>query len=341
MSLTRAPHQLKRFFATQSGNGVQHLKERALIELKGPDACDFLQGVITNDINHIADGAGSMYSMFLNVKGRVLFDALIYKMEEKNCFWIECDSASTSALQKHLKIYKVRRKVEVSCLDYQVHVLFNLGNISVETDGHCPALNDFNCDVLPKSSTHFTTFKDLLLFKDPRVAQLGFRVISKPASDIIQAVQSLGQCSNTSNYRKLRYSLGVGEGSSDLLFGTSFPLECNCDYLHGVSFHKGCYIGQELTARSHHTGVIRKRLMPLFFSKIPTSLPENSVITHNSVNLGKLRGIEGNLGLALLRINQALEFENISVGNGEARVVRPFWWPVELPKEKLNVHSPS
>lgn len=339
MSLTRASFRLKRFFATtpQTGNGVQRLKERALIELKGPDASDFLQGLITNDINHIADGAGSMYTMFLNVKGRVLFDALIYKREEKNCFWIECDSSSTGALQKHLKIYKVRRKVEISSLDWQVHVLFNLENIGLQTEGHIPMLKDFDHKFLPKNCTEFTTFKDLLLFKDPRVAQLGFRIISRPVTDITQAVQLLGQCSNTMDYRKLRYSLGVGEGESDLLFGTSFPLECNCDYLHGVSFHKGCYIGQELTARSHHTGVIRKRLMPLFFSKIPTSLPENSVITHNSVNLGKLRGVEVSLGLALLRINQALEFENINVGNGEARVVRPFWWPVELPKEKLNV----
>ncbi|KAJ8971297.1 hypothetical protein NQ314_000774 [Rhamnusium bicolor] len=82
----------------------------------------------------------------------------------------------------------------------------------------------------------------------------------------------------------------------------------------------GCYIGQELTARTHHTGVVRKRLMPLYFSKIPTKLPTDNVILHENVNLGRLRGIEGNVGLALLRISKALNFGEFCVGNGVAKV---------------------
>merc|ERR1712198_771277 len=70
----------------------------------------------------------------------------------------------------------------------------------------------------------------------------------------------------TGDYKELRFRLGVGECPSELQSGKALPLESNVDYLHGVSFHKGCYIGQELTARTHHTGVIRKRIMPLILS---------------------------------------------------------------------------
>ncbi|CAH1979930.1 unnamed protein product [Acanthoscelides obtectus] len=135
-------------------------------------------------------------------------------------------------------------------------------------------------------------------------------------------------------YRYHRYNLGIGEGTQDHPPGNSLPLECNCDYLHGISFHKGCYIGQELTARTHHTGVVRKRLMPLCFSKVPSEYPKEDAIIHETKNLGKLRGIEGDVGLGLLRIEQTSKLEQIPVGDGLAKVKKPHWWPIEAVKNK-------
>lgn len=333
---------------------LEHLKERSLIRVAGEDVTDFLQGLITNDIQHLSHRlGGSMYTMFLNTKGRVLYDTIIYGTEERNSYFVECDKSVVETIQKHLKIYRIRRKVEVTSLDkdYSVYSLFKFNKINLnngnnsklkELEGAILPCDKIN-DTLPETSSSTKIYKDLMIFKDPRVLEFGSRVISKINTNvkdqICEIINNVESPSEDMNYKILRYSLGIGEGFNDLPVANCFPLECNCDYLHGVSFHKGCYIGQELTARTHHTGVVRKRLMPLFFTQIPTTLPTDNIILHKNVNLGRLRGIENNVGLALLRISKALDFGEFSVGNGIARVVKPSWWPVEAPKEKVNVEK--
>ncbi|KAJ8924013.1 hypothetical protein NQ315_006789 [Exocentrus adspersus] len=329
---------------------LEHLNERSLIRVEGQDVRDFLQGLITNDIHHL-DCGGSMYTMFLNTKGRVLYDTIIYKTEESNTYYVECEKPAVEPIQKHLKMYRIRRKVNVSNLDaeYVIYSLFNFNKVNLNTDRNSK-LNQFEgvivpCDKLnsslPETSSTTKMYKDLVIFKDPRVVELGSRIISKTGTDIKKQIsEMIGNVEAPSaemNYKIFRYSLGVGEGFNDLPVGNCFPLECNCDYLHGISFHKGCYIGQEVTARTHHTGVVRKRLMPLYFTQIPTKLPADNIILHEKVNLGRLRGIEGSVGLALLRISKALDFGQLAVGNGVAKVIKPSWWPVEAPKEKVNV----
>lgn len=333
---------------------LEHLKERSLIHVAGEDVADFLQGLITNDIHHLSQRlGGSMYTMFLNTKGRVLYDTIIYRAEERDAYFVECDKAAVETIQKHLKIYRVRRKVEVTSLDkdYMVHSLFKFKKPYLES-GNNSKLNELEgvimpCDklksTLSETSSATKIYQDLMIFKDPRVLELGSRLISKidtsVQDQISEIISNVEPPTKDMNYKIFRYSLGIGEGFNDLPFGNCFPLECNCDYLHGVSFHKGCYIGQELTARTHHTGVVRKRLMPLYFTQIPTKLPADNVILHKNVNLGRLRGIEGNVGLALLRISKALDFGEFSVGNGVAKVIKPNWWPIEAPKEKINIEK--
>jgi len=279
---------------------------------------------------------------FLTQKGRVLYDALIYKTEEKDVYFIECDLKANITLQKHLKIYKVRRKIDISCLNqHKIYTLYNLNFLAQKNIKDINIIDgEYDQNAFPENSSNIKIYKDLYIFKDPRVAHLGFRIITKSDVNIIQSLDDIIRCKQSDSYKKLRFSLGVGEGTEDLPVGNANPLENNCDYLHGVSFHKGCYIGQELTARTYHTGVIRKRLMPLIFTKLPNNLPENNVILHNNANLGKLRGIEGNVGLALLRIKQALENKSITIGDGQATVFKPDWWPIELPKEKINIANP-
>ncbi|XP_076268160.1 iron-sulfur cluster assembly factor IBA57, mitochondrial [Rhynchophorus ferrugineus] len=318
-------------------NSFQHLKERTLIKVEGPDASEFLQGLITNDIRHISNSVGSMFTMFLNIKGRILFDTLIYKTNVPDSFWLECDSQVSNSLQKHLKMYKVRRRVDISPLtEYNVHVLFNTEWIKLKPRSANALDGDSDKEILPANSNEIKNHRGMLIFKDPRALHLGYRLISPNSMDSAEIIKDLFICETSISYKKLRYTLGIGEGVGDLSVGSSFPLECNCDYLHGVSFHKGCYIGQELTARTYHTGVIRKRLMPLLFTKPPKTLPENDVIVHSGVNVGKLKGVFENVGLALLRVEKALKFGNITVGDGEASVIKPNWWPIELPKEKQD-----
>ena len=123
--------------------------------------------------------------------------------------------------------------------------------------------------------------------------------------------------------------LGIAEGVAQLGLGKVTPLEYNLDYLHGVSFHKGCYIGQELTARTHHTGVIRKRILPLQFrGQLAMSEGEElSVVNDKGKNVGKVKKVMGDIGMGLMRLKESFEAEKLLVNNVEVVVSRPGWWP--------------
>ncbi|XP_017771389.1 PREDICTED: putative transferase CAF17 homolog, mitochondrial isoform X2 [Nicrophorus vespilloides] len=324
--MLRLNHICAKFAPTirqKSTNVLELLNNRSLIQVAGNEVADFLQGLITNDINHLNNGNESMYAMFLNTKGRVMYDTLVYKGVEPNCYLLECDSEIVQSLQKHLKLYRVRRKIDIKLLDDScIYALFDADQSSKESH---------------KSKVFSKHIGDISIYQDPRIIALGLRVVAPKGYDV------LGEISNgtdvkleQSKYREFRYHLGVGEGVTDLPPGNCLPLEANCDYLHGVSFHKGCYIGQELTARTHHTGVVRKRLMPIHLDKPLEDIPEEKNIVLDKVNLGKFRGSVGCTGLALLRIAQAIECQGIPIGNSLATTGKPTWWPLEAPKEKMS-----
>lgn len=290
---------------------AQQLTSRAVIRVSGPDAGPFLQGLMTNDIRHVEEeNVQSMYCMFLNNQGRILYDALIYRGLSPGDFLVECDDECQSALLKHLTMYRIRKKVSVSPgSDLGVWALFEQPSTLKEGD--------------------------FIVTRDPRMKELGWRVVG--CKNLLNETLS---SIHEDEYSRLRYSLGVGEGARDLPPGTSFPLECNCDYLHGVSFHKGCYLGQELTARTYHTGVIRKRLMPLTFASPPEDLSVgNPVHDEKGSKIGKLRALTpGSVyGLGLLRIQQALSAVKLTVESSPVRTHRPSWWPIEAPKDRSQL----
>nr|CAD7577836.1 unnamed protein product [Timema californicum] len=182
--------------------------------------------------------------------------------------------------------------------------------------------------------------------QDPRLSLLGIRLLyaaNKSETDIITELDEEVQLpKDEAQYKILRYKLGVGEGVIEIPTGNCFPLEANCDYLHGVSFHKGCYIGQELTARTHHTGVVRKRLMPLIFDLVPKNGLEHDapILAASGVPkkpIGKLRGVERNVGIGLLRVSEALDSETLQIYDGTGHTMKPFWWPQEAPKERVSL----
>lgn len=324
---------LKRYFCNEKTSTyvLEHLKKKSLISVVGEEAQSYLQGLITNDINHLSNNLSSLYAMFLNSKGRVLYDSIIYRIDSKKYF-VECEETLAHSLEKHLKMYRLRRKVDVFLNNYQIHVIFDdryFSEILKNKRSSCDLKQNLDISILDNPS--------LKIFRDPRVSQLGYRILSEEGIDVqSQLLQLLDMnIDNRSSlsYRKHRYSLGIGEGAADIPFGSCFPLESNCDYLHGVSFHKGCYIGQELTARTHHTGVTRKRLMPLYFNKNLDELPSEDLLSNNNVKLGKLRGFEGNVGLALLRLESIIPNSTINIAGTEAVVCKPFWWPIKAPKQ--------
>lgn len=317
-------NKLSRAIFTQSRSYsnviIERLENRSLLRVQGSDSATFLQGLITNDMNHFQHGASSIYAMLLNTAGRVLFDTTIYRMsEQSNHFLVECDASLAESLRKHLTMFRVRKKVDIAPTESKVWVAFTLQH----------AFNN-----LPE---HITS-EGVRMFRDTRLAELGCRIITdKTVSlDAVKfAFPSGSSFSEERSYLEHRFSLGIGEGLKNFPQGKCFPLESNCDYMHGVSFHKGCYIGQELTARTYHTGIVRKRLMPLAFEKpVPDVLSDGAEIKSlDGQVVGKLRGVHNLVGIGLLRIEKVLPTQTLVLAEKyNCYAKRPFWWPKEQPK---------
>ncbi|XP_038611749.1 putative transferase CAF17, mitochondrial [Tachyglossus aculeatus] len=296
------------------------LSERGALRVRGPDAEPFLLGLLTNELPRPdARAPRARYAHFLNVQGRSLYDVILYRVherpEEEPHFLLEGDRTVLSALQKHLLGYRIRRKVAVTpCPDLSLWAVLPGGEAG--GDGPPPPPP-------PRA---------LLWTPDPRAPCMGWRLLTgeEEAGAEVMAGARLG---SAREYREHRYRHGIPEGVRDLPPGAALPLESNLAFLNGVSFTKGCYVGQELTARTHHTGVIRKRLFPVRLEAAPPrgGLPPGApVLTGAGKPAGKFRAGEGRLGLALLRSESIREALHVPLGDGSRLGLTPSvpgWWP--------------
>ncbi|NXJ55860.1 CAF17 transferase, partial [Spizaetus tyrannus] len=295
---------------------------RALLDVRGAEAGVFLQGLLTNDVTPLVagdGGAAALYAHALNVQGRCLYDLILYRLhespEEEPHILLECDSGVLDAIQKHLKLYKIRRKVNITpCLDLSLWAV-----VPGERAG----------DIA--SSLTKCADQALILTPDPRTEVMGWRLIAKKGANLSEIIPG-SHIGNIEDYHRHRYKQGIPEGVKDLPPGVALPLESNLAYMNGISFTKGCYIGQELTARTYHMGVIRKRLLPVHFS---TPLPKDSIpegaeiLTESGKSAGKFRAGGGELGIALLRLANINEPLCLNIAGDKVKLTAsiPEWWP--------------
>ncbi|XP_036306275.2 putative transferase CAF17, mitochondrial isoform X2 [Pipistrellus kuhlii] len=229
-------------------------------------------------------------------------------------FLLECDSSVLGALQKHLVLHKIRRKVTVEPCP-ELHVWAVLPAAPQEVGGAAP---------LPEHQG------PAILARDPRTTRMGWRLLTQDKSP---APVARGRLRDVLDYHRHRYQQGVPEGVHDLPPGVALPLESNLVFMNGVSFTKGCYVGQELTARTHHTGVIRKRLFPVQLSgPLPGGgvPPGATVLTESGQDAGKYRAGQGDVGLALLHSEKIKGPLHVRTpGNGPVALTAsvPDWWP--------------
>ena len=277
----------------------------------------------------------------LNLQGRVVFDLLISPDSSHHTgegYLVDCDARMSDRLVKHLKMFKLRKDVAVErAADRKVHAMFKENWKDGEDGASGKSINQSSVEdlygVQVNSINQASIDTHAGMTRDPRLGLLGYRSI---VASLKQTESGSSSLADEMEYRKFRYQLGVPEGSLELPPGECFPLESNADYLSGVHFHKGCYLGQELTARTHHTGVVRKRLMPIVIEGLPSgaTLERDSAITvpGASKSVGKLRAHSGEYGLALLRISEALAAaDGLEVSwEGKRFAVhteKPRWWP--------------
>jgi folate-binding protein YgfZ len=247
-----------------------YLDDRAVLALAGPDARNFLQGLITNDIERLAPNTG-LYAALLSPQGKMLFD--FFLCEGDGALLLDCAAEASEALLKKLRLYRLRAKVEIEPRP-QLGVYVNLA-------GH-PANRP-----TPYSARAVT-------FPDPRLEALGSRSIGAVA-------EMPAGLAGPAAYHAARRALGVPE-SGDFGFEKVFALEAGLEELHGVSFTKGCYIGQELTSRMKHRATTRKRLLPLAGSS-PLPAP-GAAITQNGAVIGELISAHGRDGFAAIRLDR-------------------------------------
>lgn len=360
-SLLRRPsslvHHVRRSLCHDSPSviSVAQLNSRGLLRLQGKECCEFLQGLITNDIRHLEPQSSpheqsvtrsSLFAFLLNPSGRIIADVLIYQRSSGDLL-LECDKDLLSVVRGHLIAHRLRKKISIEeTNEFKVWSLFSQSLIPRVK------LKDVSTTTISVAESVVADISSCpLIVNDSRLPIALYRMISDWNQDwssiqttgVSHRLQSSSQdfCFNVTSeedYRRFRYRIAVSEGSSDHTPHSALPLESNGDLLHAISFFKGCYIGQELTARSYHTGVIRKRLMPVLLTsdQVPDSwTPGSEFRTKEGKKLlGKVRSVSGKYGLALLyteqvkKLDYCLELEDGSPVKSHV----PFWWPAEEAK---------
>ena len=288
------------------------LEDRGLIGISGEEARDFLQGLISNDTMKTGPDQ-AIYAAFLTPQGKFLHDFFIIELD--GSLLLDCEGDRLADLLKRLRMYKLRAKVEVEdrSPDFAVAALF--GKDALSAAG------------LPEKAGSAATFNGGVFYADPRLAAAGARAIL-PKDGAEAALSATGLTpGDKAAYEAVRISLGLPDGSRDMQTDKAILLENGFEELNGVDWDKGCYMGQELTARTKYRGLVKKRLMPV---SVDGPLPQpGTPILLDGREAGEMRSGNDGLGLALMRL-EALEKAAESGGAftaGEATLTpsKPDW----------------
>jgi folate-binding protein YgfZ len=263
---------------------IAELPERGVIEITGDDRVVFLQGLVSNDVGQVAPGH-AVWAALLTPQGKYLADFFI--LDGGGRFLLDCATAQLALVVQKLTRYRLRAQVAVrdASADWHVHVAWNgAPTIAPET----------------------------VAAPDPRLASAGWRLLSP---------QPLAADRTQSDWDRHRLALGLPDGVLDLEPDKTVLLEAGFDELNGVSWSKGCYMGQELTARTKYRGLIKRRLLPVdILGDLP---PPGTPILAELREVGTLRTGQAGRALATLRLD-ALDLE-LTCNGVALRVVRPDW----------------
>ena len=299
-------------------SGAAKLTNRRLISLHGQDAPKFLQGIVTANVR--PESRFGFYTSFLTAQGRVLSDAFVYptlgstwhenvNKDGEQGYLVEVDGGYADQLMKHLKKHKLRSKFKLRLLEEKELGVWSVWKEDERWTEHTKAEN----------------LDGMIGLTDSRAPGMGQRLLLPPStagSDLKDGFEEM-QESQQSAYDIRRYLRGLPEGQAEIPPDESLPMNCNIDLMGGIDFKKGCYLGQELTIRTHHTGVVRRRILPVELyphdsestpgkleynpsASIPPAEPNTDVRRNDARKraTGKLVSSFGNIGLAMCRLEQ-------------------------------------
>ena len=252
-------------------NNVYILDDRAILYINGDDAKNFLQNLISNDINKVTDNS-SCFASLLTPQGKFLYEFMVVK--HKLGYFIDCEKLQSEEIFKQLNLYKLRSKVEI----------LNLSNeFVVASFGYQKYLSlEGSKDILG-----FTfKYREDPIFLDPRNKNLGGRLIINLEKLYLSLKKLELKDSKIENYYIQSYKLGIVPKNLNKLKNKLFGIECNYEELNAIDFKKGCYVGQENTARIKLKNKLSKRLLPI--ELINGKLTEGEPIFFDDIEIGKV-----------------------------------------------------
>ena len=281
-----------------------HLTDRALVRIDGEIAVDFLQNLVTCDLEQLREGEAS-FGALLTPQGKILFD--FFCIRTGPGFLFDITSHQQADFIKRMTFYKLRTSVEIAAADndFKVFAVWSRQE-NLEMDG--------------------VDIEGGYLFFDPRLASMGIRIIS-PATETDAGLN---------DYCKHRISLGMPEGGADFAYGDTFPHDAMMDQFEskgaGIAFTKGCYVGQEVVSRMQHRGTARRRIVMINAERnLP---PTGSNIEANGKAIGTIGSCLSKNGLAMVRIDRlagALENADVVLSEGVVLQARlPEWTNLAL-----------
>ena len=290
-------------------NNVYILEDRAILYISGEDSKDFLQNLISNDINKVTDNS-SCFASLLTPQGKFLYEFIVVK--HKSGYFIDCEKSQSEEIFKQLNLYKIRSKVEI----------LNLSNeFVVASFGYKKYLSiDGSKDILG-----FTfKYREDPIILDPRNKNLGARLIINLEKLYLSLKKLDLKDDKVENYYLQSHKLGIVPKNLNKLQNKLFGIECNFEELNGIDFKKGCYVGQENTARIKLKNKLSKRLLPIEI--INGKLSEDEKIYSNAVEIGKVL-INEDYPFALIKfLDKNFDKKEIFKSeNGTFKILIPEW----------------
>ncbi len=285
------------------------LEDRGILYVSGDDNFNYLQNIISNDLNKVTD-TQSCFSYLLTPQGKYLFEFIVVK--HKNGYFLDCPKYQIEDLYKQLTVYKLRSKVEIN----------NLSNEFVIAALSKDKFAEFNNEDCNTGMT--IKFREDPVILDPRCKNLGARIVINLEKLYLSAKKLLLKISNVDEYYKLSHSLGIPNSDTKNFQNKIFGLETNSEELNAIDFKKGCYVGQENTARMKLKEKISKRIYPI--ELVEGDIAINEVVKSNNIEIGKIvNDSKFSFGLFKFKDPNFKLNKILYTDNGKIIVKKPFW----------------
>jgi folate-binding protein YgfZ len=282
------------------------LPARGVIEVTGEDRVEFLQGLVSNDVTKAAPNR-AIYAALLTAQGRYLFDFFIIALGD--ALYLDTEAAHLADLQRRLSIYKLRAKAALGNVSDRFAVFVAWG------DGTDSALGLADAGAAKE-------FGGGAAYIDPRLPALGARfLLPRDKSDA--PAQAGFAASDAGAYDRHRLALGVPDGTRDFTPEKTLPMESGFDEMNGIDWQKGCYMGQELTARMKYRALVKKRLLPVTIEG--GDVTPGTEITQDGKEAGEMLSSRDGNGLALLRLEAIDNGAALTAGGAVLKPAKPRW----------------